>query len=116
MSGEIILYCDPHGEWPPLWRAFAGKRPEGLVTLGDCNLDLPIKQQFAPLLEAGIRVGWILGNKNGFVGIDETALSRVGLVVHDHHHASYEGIASNGIRVCGLAKADVFRIRPRDLA
>jgi hypothetical protein len=56
-------------------------------------------------------------HKNGFVGIDNAAkLCRAKLIVHGHHHESYESVLPNGARVIGLAKADVLRFRSQDLA
>ncbi|MGG5819359.1 metallophosphoesterase family protein [Falsiroseomonas sp. HW251] len=62
MSGGIIFYGDPHGEWRPLLRACREERPEAVVILGDCDLDRPLSQEVAPIAEAGIPVRWIHGN------------------------------------------------------
>lgn len=62
MSGDLIVYGDPHGEWRPLLRACEEDRPDGVVILGDCDLDLPLRQRIKPLFDAGIRVRWIPGN------------------------------------------------------
>lgn len=61
MSG-VIVYGDPHGDWRPLLRACREDPPEGVVIVGDCDLAVPLRQQLAPLFEAGIRVRWIPGN------------------------------------------------------
>ena len=56
-------------------------------------------------------------HRHGFVGIDEAArLCRARLVVHGHHHRSYDAVLPTGIRVRGLAKAEVLRLRREDLA
>jgi predicted phosphodiesterase len=62
MTGGIIVYGDPHGDWKPLLRACVDERPDGVVILGDCDLAMPLRQQIAPVFDAGIRVRWIPGN------------------------------------------------------
>lgn len=225
MSGGIIIYGDPHGEWKPLLRACEEERSDGIVIVGDCDLALPLRQQIKPVFDAGIRVSWIPGNhdtdnadwydrlwedypggnlhgrwgevgglivaglggvfkervwyprfelgepkyqdlrgylrqvprvdkwrgglplrmrdtifpadvaalrglraavlvtheapschRHGFLGIDMAAEAcRARLVVHGHHHESYSGSIGGGVRVRGLAKAEVFRVRKEDL-
>jgi hypothetical protein len=61
MSG-LIVYGDPHGEWRPLLSACAEEPPEAVIILGDCDLDLPLRRQIAPVFEAGVRVFCIPGN------------------------------------------------------
>ena len=60
--GDVIFYGDPHGEWGPLLRACAERRPDGVVILGDCDLEAPLPEQIRPVFDAGIRVRWIPGN------------------------------------------------------
>ncbi len=62
MTGDNVIYGDPHGEWRPLLRACQEDRPDGVVLLGDCDLDLPLRQRLGRLFDAGIRVLWIPGN------------------------------------------------------
>lgn len=53
---------------------------------------------------------------HGFVGIDAAAeLCRARLIVHGHHHESYETVLPSGTRVRGLAIAEVLRLRREDL-
>ena len=55
-------------------------------------------------------------HRHGFVGIDMAAEAcRARLVVHGHHHESYTGEIGRGTKVCGLATAEVFRVREEDL-
>jgi hypothetical protein len=225
MSGGVIFYGDPHGEWRPLFRACAEDRPDGVVILGDCDLVVPLRQQIKPIFDAMVRVHWIPGNhdvdtpeffdhlwgdypagnlhaqwrqvgglivvglggvykgriwyprfedsqpayasrrdyrrqlphasrwrgglplrdrdtifpedvealrglradvlvtheapschRHGFVGIDRAAeFCRAKVVVHGHHHESYEAVFPSGIRVRGLAKAEILRLRREDL-
>ena len=54
-------------------------------------------------------------HRHDLVGIDLAAIAcRARLVVHGHHHESVEGVLLNGARVCGLAKAEVLRLREED--
>lgn len=222
----ILIYGDPHGEWRPLLRACAEEPPAAIVIVGDCDLELPLRQQIAPVFAAGIRVRWIPGNhdtdsaewherlwvdhpdgnlhaawaqlgglvfaglggifkervwyprhgdaapvypdrraymrqvkpserwrgglplsaratifpedaavlgrvradvlvtheapnchRHGFTGIDAVAAAcRARLVVHGHHHETYDGVLSGGPWVKGLGKAEVFRITRELLA
>ena len=53
----------------------------------------------------------------GFVEIDRAAeLCRARIVVHGHHHRSVTGLLPTGVKVRGLAKAEVLRLRLEDLA
>ncbi len=55
-------------------------------------------------------------HRHGFVGIDLAAAQcRARLIVHGHHHESYEGVLPSGTPVRGLAKAEVFRLRREHL-
>ena len=62
MSGGVIFYGDPHGEWGPLRVACRDERPEAVVILGDCDLVQPLRIQLASVFGAGIPVHWIPGN------------------------------------------------------
>ncbi len=228
MSGGVIFYGDPHGEWGPLRVACRDERPDAAVILGDCDLARPLRIQLASLFGAGIPVHWIPGNhdtdkaeyydylwgdhpagilharccriggmavaglggvfkgriwlpqlnnggaaepvhasrkaclrrlprqerwrdglplgmrdaifpedvdalkrwhadvlvtheapschRHGSVGIDQAAMHcRARLIVHGHHHESYEGALPSGALVRGLAKAEIFRLREKDL-
>lgn len=59
----MSLYCygDPHGEWRPLLGADLGL-DDAVVIVGDCELDVPLRQKLAPLFARGVAVHWILGN------------------------------------------------------
>jgi hypothetical protein len=51
---------------------------------------------------------------NGFVAIDELAQKmRVKLIVHGHHHTSYEDRTIDGIAVRGLAQAEPWLLEKR---
>ena len=52
-------------------------------------------------------------HKHGFAVIDELAAScGVSLIVHGHHHQSYEARLPNGIRVRGLGLAEPWLLSP----
>jgi predicted phosphodiesterase len=224
MTGDIIVYGDPHGEWAPLLNTCAADPPVCVILLGDCGLTSPLRKTICKVFEAGIGVRWIPGNhdtdtiddfdrlwsdypegnlhgrsemiggmrvaglggifkkrvwyprfdrgnplhdtrkgymahlqrsdhwrgglplrlrdavfpedvrgfgearvdilvtheapsahRHGFLGIDVAAhLCRARLIVHGHHHDSYEGLLPDGARVRGLGKAEVLRIKPGD--
>lgn len=224
MMGGTIFYGDPHGDWRPLLVACRDERPDAVVILGDCELELPLRKQIASVFDAGIPVRWIPGNHDvdritwhdhlwvdepasnlhgrweqlgdlivaglggvfkerawyprgevtppvfesrraylrqvlpndrwrgglplrardiifpedvealhglrvdvlatheaptthryGFAGIDAAASAcRARMVVHGHHHESYEAALPDGTRVQGLAKAEVLRLRKED--
>lgn len=61
-SRGLIVYGDPHGRWEPLLHACADDPPDGVVLMGDLELNLPLREQIAPVFTAGIRVFWIPGN------------------------------------------------------
>jgi calcineurin-like phosphoesterase family protein len=58
----ILFAGDPHRNFTPIIRACLA-RPAGiLVALGDLDCQRPVTETFAPAIEAGWRVRWILGN------------------------------------------------------
>lgn len=61
-KARILFYGDPHGQWRPLLAACEEQRPDAVVILGDCDLDRPLSEAIAPLLESRIPVHWIPGN------------------------------------------------------
>jgi predicted phosphodiesterase len=56
-------------------------------------------------------------HRHGFVGINIAAeMCRARLVVHGHHHEDYAGIVpGTEVRVRGLGRAQILRLRPGDL-
>ena len=62
MSGDLLIYGDPHGEFGPLLRACLEDPPTAIIILGDCDLARPLREQIAPVFDKGIRVRWIPGN------------------------------------------------------
>lgn len=50
-------------------------------------------------------------HRHGFAAIDELARrTRAKLVIHGHHHRSSDVVTAGGMRVVGLAKAEVFQL------
>lgn len=80
--------------------AIDGIFPEDVEALGRTRADVLVTHE-APSC-----------HKYGFVGIDMAAAAcRARLVVHGHHHESYEArIGNDRIRVRGLGRAEVFRL------
>lgn len=79
--------------------------PEDLVALGKLRVDVLATHE-APTT-----------HRHGLVGIDAAARAcRARMIVHGHHHESYAATLPDGTRVRGLATAEVFRLRPEDLA
>ena len=225
MSGTVLIYGYPQGEWEPLLRACAEGPPDAVIVLGDCHLRMPLRQQIKSVFDAGISVMWIPGNhdadtearydflwtshpegnlhttgrrigsirigglggvakgrlcyplvgpakpmrtsrrhhlrllspeerwrdglplsmrdmiyaedvqafgrmrldvlvsheapshhRHGFVGVDEAARqSRVRLIVHGSTRNSYQTVLSNGVRVQGLARAEILRLPTSNL-
>ena len=105
MSGDVIFYGDPHGEWRPLLRACTEQRPDAVVLLGDCDLDVPLPERIKPLFDAGIRILWIPGNHDTD---KEAAHDRLwGDYPTGNLHARLEHIAS--LAIAGLG--GVFKER-----
>ncbi len=59
---SILFFGDPHGEWPPLFAAVQQHRPAAVVLLGDCGLDVPLRQKLAPVWDLVPDWRWIPGN------------------------------------------------------
>ena len=79
--------------------------PEDLGALGSKRADILVAHE-APST-----------HRHGFSALDDLARElRVRLVVHGHHHRSSMDTTSDGIRVIGLAKAEVLRLRAGDLS
>jgi len=85
--------------------AIDGIFPEDVEALGRTRADVLVTHE-APCC-----------HKQGFFGIDMAAAAcRARLVVHGHHHQSYEArIGSSRIPVRGLGKAEVFRLSMNEI-
>jgi hypothetical protein len=61
--GPMILFAgDPHRNFSPIIRACLAHAPATLILLGDLDCTRPLHQELAPVIAAGWRVSWILGN------------------------------------------------------
>lgn len=63
-TSTLWYYGDPHGRFDPLIAAVqqAGKaRPQAVVILGDFDLETPLEQALAPILDQ-VEIAWIPGN------------------------------------------------------
>lgn len=58
----ILFAGDPHRNFSPVLRACLTLPPAALVLLGDMDCQRPLTETFAPAIEAGWSVRWILGN------------------------------------------------------
>jgi predicted phosphodiesterase len=60
----ILFAGDPHRNFSPIIRACLAQPPATLILLGDLDCTRPLHQDLAPVLAAGWRVSWILGNRD----------------------------------------------------
>ncbi|WP_037452149.1 metallophosphoesterase family protein [Skermanella stibiiresistens] len=103
-----ILFCgDPHGSYSQIIRAVAAKRPAAVVIVGDHDLEQPLDEVLAPVLDAGVRVWWIPGNHDGdrvhwYCNLFDSGLGDANL------HGRVAEVAP-GLRIAGLG--GVFRGR-----
>ncbi len=64
-DAEPILFAgDPHQNFAPILRACTTSPPGTLILLGDCDCPAPLQQIFAPAIERGWKLRWILGNRD----------------------------------------------------
>jgi predicted phosphodiesterase len=62
LPDSILFAGDPHRNLTPILRACAAHPPGTLILLGDCDLQRPLAEAFAPAIGQGWDVRWILGN------------------------------------------------------
>ena len=113
----LLAFGDPHGEYGPLGRAAAKRRPDCIVLMGDLSADrdpVPLHEAIGDVSDLGIPLFWIHGNHE-----DDTPA---------HHDAVFEGtlahlgLHGSVVEVCGVRLAGlggVFRGRvwhPQDPA
>jgi hypothetical protein len=59
----IIIGGDPHGKHSEIIGCCLEQQAAGtLILLGDCELEAPLRQVYAAVLDAGWRLRWIIGN------------------------------------------------------
>ena len=62
MDKPILFAGDPHRNFSPILRACLALQAGTLILLGDCDCLAPLHQIFAPAIEKGWTVRWIMGN------------------------------------------------------
>lgn len=99
MTAAPILFAgDPHGNFTPILRACLALPPGTLILLGDCDCPAPLPRLFAPAIDAGWQVRWILGNHDTET---ETAFDHL-TAAHPEGDIGLRVVTVNGLRVAGL--------------
>ena len=109
----IVFAGDPHGNFSPILRACLARHPGILVLLGDLDCPRPLPEIFAPVLDRGWQLHWILGNHDC-----ETESAYHNLVTaHPLGDLGLRVTDLNGLRVAGLPgvfKPSVWSPRAED--
>ena len=58
----LLFAGDPHRNFTPIVRACLARDPSTLILVGDQDCTRPLRDHLAPVLDAGWRVAWIMGN------------------------------------------------------
>jgi Calcineurin-like phosphoesterase len=61
-AAPILFAGDPHRNFSPILRTCEALPCGTLILVGDCDLPAPLNQVFAPAIELGWDVRWIIGN------------------------------------------------------
>ncbi|HBK05680.1 MAG TPA: metallophosphoesterase [Acetobacteraceae bacterium] len=61
-DAPVLFAGDPHGNFSPILRACTCHKPGTLILVGDIGCREPVERVFAPVIERGWQVRWILGN------------------------------------------------------
>lgn len=61
-EAPVLFAGDPHGNFSPILRACAAHPPGTLILVGDIGCPQPLARVFAPAIERGWQLHWILGN------------------------------------------------------
>jgi Icc-related predicted phosphoesterase len=77
-AAPVLFAGDPHGNVSPILRACDAMPPGTLIIVGDLGLSAPLPRTFAPAIEAGWRIRWIMGNHD-----TETEAAYDFLTAHD---------------------------------
>ncbi len=103
-----ILFCgDPHGSFSQIIRSVATKAPLAVVIVGDHDLERPLEEELALVVEMGVPIWWIPGNHDGdrahwYANLFDSGLGGFNL------HGRVAEVAP-GVRVAGFG--GVFRGR-----
>jgi predicted phosphodiesterase len=92
----LLFAGDPHGNFSPILRACAAQAAGTLILLGDCDCPAPLAKVFAPAIERGWTVRWILGNHDTET---ETAYDNL---TGDDGDLGLRVSTIGGIRIAGL--------------
>jgi len=112
MNSGVTIFGDPHGDFSTFHDVVVHETPQVAVILGDLDLERPLEEEAADLLNAGSELYWITGNHDtdrdhwyDFLFGSKLADQNIGGRV----------VTVNGIRIAGLG--GVFRgtiWNPRD--
>jgi predicted phosphodiesterase len=94
----LLFAGDPHRNFSPIIRACLANAPGTLVLVGDQDCTRPLTEHLAPVVDAGWRVTWILGNHDC-----ETEAAFDNLVTaHPAGDLGYRVMEVAGVRIAGL--------------
>jgi Calcineurin-like phosphoesterase len=94
----LLFAGDPHRNFSPIIRACLARDPATLVLVGDQDCTRPLTEHLAPVLDAGWRVVWILGNHDCET---ETAFDNL-VTAHPDGDLGFRVTEIGGLRVAGL--------------
>jgi predicted phosphodiesterase len=107
----ILFAGDPHRNFTPIIRACLARPATALIVVGDLDCQRPLTETFAPLIDRGWRVYWILGNHDC-----ETEAAYDNLVIdHAEGDLGYRVTEIDGVRIAGLPgvfKPSIWYPRP----
>ncbi|TWB45832.1 metallophosphoesterase family protein [Nitrospirillum pindoramense] len=102
----IVAVGDPHGNWRPLLECCAQVQPSAVIIVGDCELNRPLRQELATLVDAGVTLAYVPGNH------DADRREWWDNLVGDHPGGNLHGRAMDlgGLRVAGLGGVYAERV------
>jgi hypothetical protein len=95
-AAPILFGGDPHRNFSPILRACGALPPGTLILVGDCDCPAPLDRVFAPAIERGWDVRWILGNHDTET---EAAFDNLTRWPGD---LGFSVMTTDGIRIAGL--------------
>jgi len=109
----LLFAGDPHRNFAPIIRACLALPPGTLILVGDQDCQRPLTIECAPVIAAGWRVRWILGNHDC-----DTEATYDNLVTNDpERDLGFRVTDLDGVRIAGLPgvfKPSVWHPRPDD--
>lgn len=94
----LMFAGDPHRNFTPIVRACLARPASDLILLGDQDCTRPLTEHFAPAIDAGWRIHWIMGNHDCET---ETAYDNL-VTAHPEGDLGFRVTEIGGIRVAGL--------------